>query len=98
MNTKIISTTILALFFVANIYSQDTYQTFTSAGFKVKCGCKLYVNTTFISMAKQQGMNNIIAASISSENENTPDISVIYNINIYDDSKSYKNIQQAWVS
>jgi hypothetical protein len=93
MNTKIISTTILALLFVANIYGQDTYQTFTSAGFKVKCGCKLYVNTTFISMAKQQGMNNIIAAYICAENEDNPDIGVIHNINIYDESKSYKNIQ-----
>ena len=78
MNTKIISTTILALLFVANIYGQDTYQTFTSAGFKVKCGCELYVNTTFISVAKQQGMNNIIAAYICAENEDNPDIGVIY--------------------
>jgi hypothetical protein len=93
MKTKIISTTILALLFVANIYSQETYQTFANAGFKVKCGCKLYVNTTFITMAKQQGANNILAAYICAENEDNPDIGVIHNINIYDESKSYKNIQ-----
>ncbi len=93
MKKKIISTTILALLFIANIYGQETYQTFTNAGFKVKCGCKLYVNTTFISMAKQQGANNILAAYICAENEDNPDIGVINNINIYDESKSYKNIQ-----
>jgi len=93
MKTKIMSITILALFFVANIYGQETYQIFTTAGFKIKCGCKLYLNKTFIQMAKQQGMNNIIAAYICAENEDDPDISVIYNINIYDESKSFKNIQ-----
>ncbi|MDO9511231.1 MAG: hypothetical protein Q7J34_05700 [Bacteroidales bacterium] len=93
MKKKSISTTILALLFIANIYGQETYQTFTNAGFKVKCGCKLYVNTTFISMAKQQGANNILAAYICAENEDNPDIGVINNINIYDESKSYKNIQ-----
>jgi hypothetical protein len=85
--------TILALLFVANIYGQETYQTLTSAGFKVKCGCNLYVNTTFIQMAKQQGINNILAAYICAENEDNPDIGLIHNINIYDESKSYKNIQ-----
>jgi|GEM_PF-838409 len=93
MNTKIISIIILAFYFVANIYGQDTYQTFTAAGFKVKCGCKLYENTVFISMAKQQGMNNILAAYICAENEDNPDIGVIHNINIYDESKNYIDIQ-----
>jgi hypothetical protein len=93
MNIKVIYTSILVLLFVGNIYGQDTYQTFTSAGFKVKCGCQLYVNTTFIAMAKQQGVNNIIAAYICAENEDNPDIGIIHNINIYDESKSYKNIQ-----
>ncbi len=98
MKKKIISSTILALLFIANIYGQETYQTFTNAGFKVKCGCKLYVNTTFISMAKQQGANNILAAYICAENEDNPDIGVINNINIYDESKSYKNIQPSGYS
>lgn len=93
MKTKIILITILAFFFAANIYGQETYQTFTNENFKVKCGCKLYVNTTFIQMSKQQGINNIIAAYICAENEDNPDIGVINNINIYDKSKSYKNIQ-----
>lgn len=98
MKKKIISMTILALLFVANIYGQENYQTFANAGFKVKCGCNLYINTTFISMAKQQGMNNIIAAYICAENEDNPDIGVINNINIYDESKSYKNIQPSGYS
>lgn len=93
MKKKIISMTILALLFVANMHGQESYQTFTSAGFKVKCGCKLFSNTTFITMAKQQGMNNILAAYICAENKDNPDIGVIHNINIYDESKSYKNIQ-----
>jgi len=98
MKTKIISITLLALLFVANIYGQETYQTFTNAGFKVKCGCKLYANTTFIQMAKQQGVNDIIAAYICAENEDSPDLSVINNINIYDETKSYKNIQPSGYS
>ena len=44
-------------------------------------------------MAKQQGANNILAAYICAENEDNPDLGVIHNINIYDESKSYKNIQ-----
>lgn len=93
MRTKVISILILALFFIADNYGQDSYQTFTSAGFKVKCDCSLYVNTTFIQMAKQQGMTNILAAYICAENEDNPDLGVINNINIYDESKSYKYIQ-----
>jgi hypothetical protein len=80
---------------VANVPAQETYQTFTSARFKVKCGCKLFVNTTFINMAKQQGINNIIAAYACVENEDNPDIGVITNINIYDQSDSYKNIPES---
>jgi hypothetical protein len=90
---KIIPLIILTLFFAANIYGQETYQTFPTAGFKVKCGCKLYANTTFIQAAKQQGANNIIGAYICGENEDSAESGVITNINIYDESKSYKNIK-----
>ena len=93
MKKKLITITILVLFIGANIYGQEYYQNFVNAGFKVKCGCSLYVNNTFISMAKQQGAKNILAAYICAENENDPDIGVIYNINIYDESSSYINIQ-----
>jgi hypothetical protein len=89
---KIIPIIILAFFFTATVYGQETYQTFATAGFKVKCGCKLYANNTFIQAAKQQGANNIIAAYICGENEDSAEIGVINNINIYDESKSYKNI------
>ncbi len=95
MKQKIISSTIIALLFVAKIYGQETYQTFTSAGFKVKCGCELYVNTLFITMAKEQGMTNVLAAYICAENKDSPDLGVIHNINIYDESKNYKNIQSS---
>jgi len=93
MKTKILSTTILALLFFANIYAQDSYQTFTTAGFKVKAGCELTVNTTFIQMVKQQGMNNILAAYLCAENQDNPDIGVINNINIYDESNNYNNLK-----
>lgn len=92
MKKGIISMIILVQLFVTNLYSQDTYQTFVSAGFKVKCGCKLYVNTLFITMAKQQGMDNVLAAYICAENEENPDLGVIYNINIYDESNNYKKL------
>lgn len=93
MKTKIISLTIMVLFFAATVYGQESYQTFATAGFKVKCGCNFYANTTFIQAAKQQGVNNIIGAYICGENEDSPETGVINNINIYDESKSYKNIK-----
>jgi hypothetical protein len=93
MNKKIISSAILTITFIASVIGQNNYQTFTTAGFKVNCGCKLYVNSTFIQMAKQQGANNIIAAYLCAEGEDNPDIGAIYNINVYDESNSYKNIQ-----
>ena len=92
MKTKIISIIIIALFSVAKMFAQDSYQTFAAAGFKVKCGCRLYVNSTFNQMAKQQGANNIIAAYICAENEDSPELGVIYNINIYNESKRYDRI------
>jgi hypothetical protein len=93
MKKKVLTITILTLFFIANIYRQSGSQTFTAAGFKVISGCKLLVNSTFIQMAKQQGITNVLAAYLCAENEDNPDIGVINNINIYDESKSYKNIQ-----
>jgi len=92
MKTKIISIIIIALFSVANMFAQNSYQTFTSAGFKVKCGCRLYVNSTFIKMAKQQGANNIVAAYICAENEDDPESGVIVNINVYNEAGSYKKV------
>ncbi len=74
MKKKLIFLMTLAVIFTANLYGQDGYQTFANAGFKVKCGCKLYVNTLFINMAKQQGMNNVLAAYLCAENEDNPDI------------------------
>ncbi len=90
---KIIPILVLSLFFAGNIYGQETYQTFPTAGFKVKCGCTLYSNTTFIKAAKQQSINNVIAAYICAENEDNAETGVINNINIYDESKSYKSIK-----
>lgn len=94
MKTKFYSITILVLFFIVNVFGQNEYQTFPSAGFKVKCGCKLYVNTTFIQMSKNQGVDNIIAAYVCAENEENPNTGVINNINIYDVSLYYKGIGQ----
>jgi hypothetical protein len=90
---KIIPIIIISLFFTATIYGQETYQSFPTAGFKVKCGCKLYTNTTFIKASKQQGVTNILAAYICGENEDSAETGVINNINIYDESKSFKNIK-----
>lgn len=93
MKTKLFTTTFIALVIGVNIFAQSTYQTFPTEGFKVKCGCRLYVNTTFIQMAKQQGQNNILAAYICAENKDSPDNGVIVNINIYDESANYNNIK-----
>lgn len=96
MKSKIISITILALFTIASVFAQETYQIFASEGFKVKCGCKLYVNTVFIQAAKSQGANNILGAYICAENENDLSTGVIVNINIYDESKSFQNIKSIY--
>jgi hypothetical protein len=93
MKTNIFPLILLILSTAVQISAQDSFQAFPSAGFKVKCGCKLYTNSLFIQMAKQQGANNIIAAYICAENEDNPETGVIYNINIYDESKSYNKIQ-----
>ena len=93
MKTKIMLIAFITLFSGGRLFAQDSYQTFASAGFKIKCACKLYVNSTFIQMAKQQGKNDIIAAYICGENKESPETGVIVNINIYDESKSYNIIQ-----
>jgi len=85
--------TFLFLFIGIILSAQNSYQSFPAAGFKVKCGCNLRVNTLFIQTAKQQGMNNIAAAYICAENEDDPETDVIVNINIYDESASYNKIK-----
>ncbi|MBL0202180.1 MAG: hypothetical protein IPP81_19090 [Chitinophagaceae bacterium] len=72
--------------------SQENYQYFKAAGFKVKCACQLKVNNTFIQMAKEQGQNNILAAYVCAENSDDPETGVIINININDLSSSYIGI------
>lgn len=72
---------------------KNTYQTFTNAGFKVKCDCKLNVNTELIQLANQQVTNNIIAAYICAESLSNPDLSVANSIVIKDESERYNNIQ-----
>jgi hypothetical protein len=95
MNIKNILATILISLFAVTISGQDAYQSFYSTGFKVKCGCNLYLNTTFISLAKQHGMNNILAAYVCAENEDNPETGVIYNININNESQGYINFPQS---
>lgn len=95
MKTKILSIAISIFIFSANSLAQQAYQTFSSAGFKVQCGCKLYKNSLFIEMAESQGINNIKGAYVCIENESNPDRAVAYNINIYDNSKDYANMSPA---
>ncbi|AVR47053.1 hypothetical protein C7S20_18365 [Christiangramia fulva] len=83
---------ILFLFFNNN-YAQTSYQTFERAGFKVKSNCTFRKNTTFIQMAREKGMNNVLAAYICGENTEDPQIGVIKNINIYDESFNYKDLR-----
>ena len=93
MKTLNLKITVIFLSIGISISAQNSYQSFPSAGFKVKCGCILKVNTVFIQAAKQQGMNNIAAAYICAENEDDPQTGVIVNINIYDESARYSKIQ-----
>ena len=87
-----ISLLVILLLSNSHLYSQSSYQTFAKEGFKVHCDCKLYVNTVHIQMTKQQGINNIINSFVCAENENNPDIAVIFNITISDVSELYKNV------
>ena len=91
---KVVILVLIKLFLITNIVKaqQSSYQTFASEGFKVKCDCRLYVNTSFIQLVKKQGINNLLGAYVCAENENNPDIAVIFNININDLSDSYKTI------
>jgi hypothetical protein len=83
---------ILISIVISNIvFGQDSYQTFTKAGFKVKCPYTLKVNSTFIEMAKGQN-KTVIGAYLCAENEDNPEYGVINNINIYDESSSYVRI------
>lgn len=98
MKSKILLITIIALFIGGRLFAQDSYQTFSKGGFRVKCGCSLYENSVFIQAAKQQGANNIIAAYICAENQDSPEYGVIVNVNIYDESANYKNIKPIYHS
>ena len=89
MKTLNLNITFIFLSIGIILSAQNSYQSFPSAGFKVKCGCNLRVNALFIQMAKQQGMENIVAAYFCAENEDNPDIGVVVNINIYDESARY---------
>ena len=89
----------LLLLFICSVvfdsFAQSNYQTFQSKGFKVKCDCKLQVNSAFIQMVKQQGLKNVLGSYICAQNEGNSNTGVIVNINIYDESENYKNIQQS---
>lgn len=83
---------LITLLGVSSFNAQTSYQTFEKAGFKVKSNCNFSKNTSFIQMAKEQGMKNILAAYICGENTEDPQIAVIKNINIYDESANYREL------
>ena len=84
---------ICLLTFHPKTWSQDDYQTITTGGFKVKCFCRLRSNSTFLQLARQQGIHNTIGAYICTENEDNPSIGVLVNINVYDELEAYKKIE-----
>ena len=86
-------TLVFGILLIGKISAQERIQIFQNAGFKVKCGCELYVNSLFIETARQNGINNIIAAYICGENKESPEIGVANNINITDESASYQNMK-----
>jgi hypothetical protein len=80
---------LISLVMTQTSFGQDSYQTFSKAGFKIKCPCTLRVNSTFIEMAK--GQKTVIGAYLCAENEDNPEYGVINNINVYDED-SYSKI------
>ena len=83
---------LIVLISINTLVAQERTQFLNNGNFKVKCGCELKVNSLFIQMVKQSGRNNTIAAYICAENENSPETGVVNNINIFDESASYKDI------
>jgi hypothetical protein len=80
---------------VFKINAQASHQTFENAGFKIKSNCIFTKNTTFIQMAEKQGIDNVLAAYVCGENTENPQIGVIKNIIIYDESANYKNLNSS---
>jgi hypothetical protein len=85
-----------AIIAINTLIAQERTQILSNGNFKIKCSCELKINTLFIQMAKERGSNNIIAAYVCAENEDAPETAVINNINIYDESASYKNISLSY--
>jgi hypothetical protein len=81
---------ILLSFIYTNSIGQGN-QTIQKGNIKVNCECHLKVNNLFIDMSKQQGVTSIINALVCA-NEDEP---FIVNINIYDETSSYKQISPA---
>jgi hypothetical protein len=81
-----------SLIFISKLGAQNKVQVFKNAGFKVMCGCDLYVNSIFIDMTKQNGINNILAAYICAENKDNSEIGVVNNINVTDEIASFNKI------
>lgn len=82
----------LLLIFSLKSYGQNKIQRFPDTGFKIECECELYSNNLFLNMAKENGLNNILAAYICAKDQNDPSIGAVYNINITDERKSYETI------
>ena len=85
------------LVFVSIVQGQpyQVYQTFEKAGFKVKCGCNLYSNATFLQMAEAQGIDNVLAAYVCAENESNPYVGIVVNINVTNLANGYSSIPTA---
>jgi len=96
MKTNIFLLILLMLSTSVQLSAQDSFQAFPSEGFKIKCGCKLYSNSMFIQLVKEQGINNLMAAYICAENEYDPATGVIININVYDLSENFQKISSAY--
>lgn len=78
---------LLLSFIYTNCIGQGN-QFIQKGNIKVNCECNLKVNNLFIEMSKQQGITSIINALVcANESEK-----FIVNINIFDESSSYKQI------
>ena len=65
-------------------FGQIKIQRFPEVGFKIECECEFYPNNLYLNMAKENGIDNILAAYICAKNQNDPLIGAIFNINITD--------------
>lgn len=83
----------------SNTFCQSTFQNFQSAGFRVKCSCKLEYDAESTNLAKRQAPGSgIIGSYVGFSNIEDINKALIANVNVYDHSPAYRGINPAQIT